>query len=71
MDSLASTRVRHSMLLSMYVPMKNYLECLERGYLGNIEEFEKPLVAELKKNCSSIEKVLWDYFDKEGNILNG
>lgn len=69
MKLLGNVRVRHSMLLGAYIQMKNYLECVERGYLGDLEDFEKELVQEMKKNVISIEKVLWDYFDKEASIL--
>jgi len=67
---LGNVRVRHSMLLGAYIQTKNYLDCVERGYLGEMEEFEKNLVEELKKNTILIENVLWDYFDREADILD-
>lgn len=58
MELLGNVRVRHSMLLGVYVQTKNYLECVEHGYLGQMELFEKNLVKELKNNLESMEKVL-------------
>lgn len=70
MELLGNVRVRHSMLLGVYVQMKNYLECVEHGYLGQMEKFEETLVKELKNNLDSMEEVLWGYFDKEESIMN-
>jgi len=49
--------------------MKNYLECLERGYLGNMTEKEKEFTDELKQTMLKIENACWDYFEEEGRIL--
>lgn len=62
---MKTTRVRHSMLLGVYTQLKNYLDCIDRGYLGNLKETEQKLVNELKGTRKSIEKVLKYYFDKE------
>lgn len=70
MEHLQTTRVRHSMLLGAYTQLKNYLECVEHGYLGALREPEKELIKELKKARESMETVLKYYFDKEENLLN-
>jgi hypothetical protein len=49
--------------------MKNYLECLERGYLGETNDKEKKFTNELKETLLKIEDVCWDYFEEEGRIL--
>ena len=50
MEDLANIRVRHSMLLGVYVQMKNYLDCIERNYLGAMSSAEQELIDEMKKN---------------------
>lgn len=69
MELLNTTRVRHSMLLGAYTQLKNYLDCIEHGYLGVLKESEKELVKELKKTRKSIENLLKYYFDKEEQLL--
>lgn len=68
--TLNNVRVRHAMLLGMYGQMKNYVECLERGYLGEVNDYEKKLVDEMKDTLIKIENVCWNYFQKEGKIIN-
>lgn len=68
-SSLPNIRARHSMLLSLYVSMKNYLECLERGYLGEISPFEKSLADEMKDTLLKMESACLDYFKEEGRII--
>lgn len=67
---LQTTRVRHSMLIGAYMQLKNYLECVEHGYLGTLNDSEQSLVKELKKTRASMENMLKYYFDKEENIVN-
>jgi hypothetical protein len=67
---LQTTRVRHSMLIGAHMQLKNYLECVEHGYLGKLNEMEQGLVKELKKTRESMGKVLKYYFDREENIAN-
>jgi len=69
MKNLDLVRVRHTMLLGVHNQMKNYLECLERGYLGNMTEKEKEFTDELKQTMLKIENACWDYFEEEGRIL--
>lgn len=69
MKTLDLVRVRHTMLLGVHNQMKNYLECLERGYLGEMNNKEKEFTDELKQTLLKIENVCWDYFDEEGRIL--
>jgi hypothetical protein len=69
MEDLANIRVRHSMLLGVYVQMKNYLDCIERNYLGAMSSAEQELIDEMKKNVIAIEKTLWDYFHKEEKLM--
>jgi len=71
MEHLNTTRVRHSMLIGAYTQLKNYLECVDHGYLGKLREPEEALVKELKKTKESMEKVLKFYFDKEELLING
>ncbi len=70
MELLNTTRVRHSMLLGAYTQLKNYLDCIEHGYLGVLKESETELVKELKKTRKSMEHVLKYYYEKEENLLN-
>lgn len=70
MELLNATRVRHSMLLGAYTQLKNYLDCVDRGYLGVLKEEEKEMIKELKKTRLSMEKVLKYYFDKEESLVN-
>ncbi len=71
MKELDNVRVRHAMLFGVYVQLKNYLECLNRGYLGDLNDFEKKLSDELKDTLLKVESTCWDYFDKEERILEG
>lgn len=70
MELLNTTRVRHSMLLGAYTQLKNYLDCVDHGYLGVLKETEVELVKELKRTKLSMEKVLKYYFDKEESLVN-
>lgn len=70
MELLNTTRVRHSMLLGAYTQLKNYLDCVDHGYLGVLKEEEKEMIKELKKTRLSMEKVLKYYFDKEESFVN-
>jgi len=58
------------MLIGAHMQLKNYLDCVEHGYLGTLNEMEQSLVKELKKTRSSMENVLKYYFDKEENLVN-
>lgn len=69
MKKLDLVRVRHTMLLGVHNQMKNYLECLERGYLGETTNKEKEFTNELKETLLKIENTCWDYFEEEGRIL--
>ncbi len=71
MQELGNVRVRHSMLMGVYVQMKTYLDCIERHYLGELAPYEVELIEGMKKNMESIEKTLWDYFHKEEKLMNG
>jgi hypothetical protein len=71
MQDLASIRVRHSMLSGVYVQIKNYLDCVDRDYLGKMNQSEQTLVDEMKNFNKSMEKMLREYFHKEEKILNG
>jgi len=66
---LGNIRVRHAMLLGAYIQTKNYLECIERGYLGDLVDIEKTLIEEMKKTLPAMEKILSDYFNIETDIL--
>jgi hypothetical protein len=57
------------MLLSLYVSMKNYLECLEHGYMGEISPYEKTLADEMKDTLLKMESTCLDYFKEEGRII--
>jgi hypothetical protein len=57
------------MLLGVQSQMKNYIECLERGYLGETTNKEKEFTDELKATLIKIENVCWEYFDEEGRLL--
>ena len=70
MELLNTTRVRHSMLLGAYTQLKNYLDCVDHGYLGVLKEQEAELIKELKKTRMAMEKVLKYYFDKEESLVN-
>lgn len=67
--TLDNVRVRHAMLLGVYGQMKNYIECLERGYLGDLNECEKKLTDDMRDTLLKIENACWDYFEEEGRIL--
>lgn len=69
MDTLNNIRVKHIMLLGLYAQMKNYLGCMERGYLGEMSEGEKNLIDELKATLLKIENVCWTYCEEEGRII--
>jgi len=68
MEKLGIIRVRHSMLLAVYTQTKNYLECIDRNYLGEIESYENDLIEVMRNNMAAMEKVLLDYFDTEGEL---
>lgn len=68
MEKLGVIRVRHSMLLAVYTQTKNYLECIDRNYLGETEPYEKTLIEVMRNNMAAMEKVLLDYFDTEGEL---
>lgn len=70
MELLKTTRVRHSMLLGAYMQLKNYLDCVEHGYLGVLKEPEQEMIKELKRTRISMENVLKYYFDKEESLIN-
>lgn len=59
------------MLIGAYTQLKNYLDCIDHGYLGKLREPEEALVKDLKKTKESMEKVLKFYFDKEELLING
>jgi hypothetical protein len=68
-NSLEIVRVRHSMLIGIYVQMNNYFECLSRGYLGELDPKETILLEDLKKTMVNVEKVMEGYFDSESKIM--
>ena len=68
MEKLGIIRVRHSMLLAIYTQTKNYLECIDRNYLGKMKPYEKDLLKIMKNNMAAMGKVLLDYFDTEGEL---
>lgn len=65
-----TTRVRHSMLLGAYTQLKNYLDCVDHGYLGKLLKDEEDMVKELKKARDSMANMLKFYFDTEERLLN-
>ena len=67
---LNTVMVRHSMLRGAYVQLKNYLDCVERGYLGVLLPDEQDMVKELKKTTQSMENTLKYYFDTEERMIN-
>jgi hypothetical protein len=71
MKELNTTRVRHSMLIGAYTQLKNYLDCVEQGYLGKLSKTEEDLVKELRKTKEAMNKVLKFYFDNEELLMNG
>jgi hypothetical protein len=58
------------MLIGAYTQLKNYLDCVDHGYLGVLKEEEIEMVKDLKKTRLSMEKVLKYYFDKEESLVN-
>lgn len=70
MKDLATIRIQHSMLSGVYVQLKNYLDCADRDYLGDLNK-EQDLIEELRHAAKSIEKMLRSYVHKEEKILNG
>ncbi len=69
MELFNTVRVRHSMLNGAYTQLKNYLDCIDHGYLGVLKDSEVELVKELKKTRLAMETVLKYYFDKEEQLL--
>lgn len=69
MNTLSNIRVRHSMLMGLYVQMKNYTECLERGYLGEVSDKEKKLTDNMKDTLLEMDQICWNYFEEEGKII--
>jgi hypothetical protein len=67
---LQTTRVRHSMLSGVHMQLKNYLNCVECGYLGKLLNDEAEMLQNLKKAKESMEEVLKYYFDIEERLLN-
>ena len=67
---LQTTRVRHSMLLGVHMQIKNYLNCVECGYLGKLLNDEQEMMKELKNTKESMEKVLKYYFDTEERLMS-
>lgn len=70
MTTLGNIRVKHSMLLSTYVQIKNYLECVDRNYLGEMDTTESQLIETLRRMVDTIEKTLSHYSFKEAEILS-
>ena len=70
MRTLDLVRVRHTMLLGVLNQIQNYVDCLERGYLGEITNKEKEFTDELRQTLSKIENICWDYFEEEGRIID-
>lgn len=67
--TLGNIRVKHSMLLSIHVQMKNYLECINRNYLGEMDATEKKLIEEIESTIKTMEKTLEHYSFQEAEIL--
>jgi hypothetical protein len=70
MAVLGNIRVKHSMLFTTQVQIKNYLQCVDRNYLGEMDETERKLIEDLKKTVNIIENVLNHYTLKEAEILS-
>ena len=70
MEQLATTRVRHSMLLAVHMQLRNYLDCADHGYLGTLSPMEQDLMKDLKNTRNSVEKLLKYYFDKEESLAH-
>lgn len=70
MEQLQTTRVRHSMLLAVHMQLRNYLDCVNHGYLGALGEMEKETLKELENARNSVEKLLKYYFDKEESLAH-
>jgi hypothetical protein len=70
MAVLGNIRVKHSMLFTTQMQIKNYLHCVDRNYLGEMDSTEQKLIEELKKIVTTIDNVLNHYTLKEAEILS-
>lgn len=60
-----SVRLRYSMLLNLHMQMKNYVNCMNRGYLGELEDFEKKLIDEIDATTLKMKEAFWQYTYKQ------
>ena len=68
MADLTNIRLRHASLIAVHSHIKNYVECLERGYYGKNEDHEKNLIKILRKTLKDIDESLWKYYDEESKF---
>lgn len=58
------------MLICLHIQMKNYLECVTRGYLGeDIAPQEKALIDKFANIPDDIDKALKYYFETERDLM--
>lgn len=70
MKKLDNIRIHHSMLLGLCSQIKNYVNCYERGYLGETTEKEEALYQNILKTRDEIENMLMHYNIMEEKLSN-
>ena len=66
---LADICLRHSMLICLHTQMYQYINCVSRGYLGEITPEEKVIIDKFNNSMLDVANVLKQYFEKERDLM--